>query len=265
MSSNDYLTRLTTGQDLSLPQVIGAPPAEGFDPDAITLHIASPSYQNISPSVSQEILSPARGSTERTVAVYRQHFVVHGPSCQSGIVCDRHQNLGPYVAHRAVGLPRLHVVRIPRNPVGFNLSALWARSLSEGSLVGIGDRVWVDGLGEVVLEQSIVPGLSPYWGFFSAKPVDGRPLVEMATELSNIRLTPEEYELRSSLQNAGRGSGVAGVQLEGSQGFEDGGGWVQWSLSLWRGIRARLSAIFLHRVVDPDVQAGACGSAGSVV
>lgn len=125
------------------------------------------------------------------MAVYCQHFVVHGPLCRSSRICDSHKDLDPPVTSRAVGIPRAHVVVMPRDSIKYDLSALWDRPLNKGPLIMIDERIWVDGVGEVTLEESLVPATSPYWCFFNACTLnDGH--MEMATEWGNVRLTSEE-------------------------------------------------------------------------
>ncbi|KZP32468.1 hypothetical protein FIBSPDRAFT_882342 [Athelia psychrophila] len=113
----------------------------------------------------------------------------------------------PGISAEALNIPRAHVVEGSRTPVPYDLGAMWARPLSTGIHVSAGDRVWVDGLGEVVLIEdggSISTDLSQFWAFFRAQTVYNG-LIYVAIEWKYVELTPDEYNLRvHTISEAGR-------------------------------------------------------------
>lgn len=253
MSFKDQSSKLESTEDgdsSDLPQPASFPSA--FSPDRMTLHIHPSPIQDTSSSISHPSLSSPRDSTEGSVAVYRRHIVVHGLSCDSDMGCDIREGQGPVVTRRAMGIPRVHVVAASQVPIRYNLNALWTRPLSKGPLIGVGDQIWVDGLGEVELGESLVAGASPYWKFFRAFSSKSGTM-EMATEWSYVRLTSEEYEHRAGSRYAGRGSGSASAQLNSFLEFGEDVGWLQSLISFWKGLHSRFMGVLLHRVVDSEV------------
>lgn len=248
MSSKNYLTRLLPLASDSSKTVEVPPLPKLFDPGTITLHIISPEHQNDHPSSSQVSLSTPRDSSEGLVAVRRQHFVVHGPSCKESKRCDLLERQAPTITPCAVGIPRAHIVAVSRFPTRYDRSALWARPLSRGPLIGVGDKMWLEGVGAVVLRESSVAGASPFWKFFSVE-TKKYGVVELATEWSGVQLTSEEYELRASSRLAGRGEDDASDRLRSFLDFDPG--WPRRAVDFWKQIYSRIIAIFLHRAVDP--------------
>lgn len=101
-------------------------------------------------------------SCDGVVAVSRRHFVVHGPSCGPIMQCVRRSESPPFVTRVSEGIPWAHIVPTSPSPARCNLDVMWARALVSGPLIGEGDRLWVDGVGEVVLQESRVSWRSPY-------------------------------------------------------------------------------------------------------
>lgn len=255
MSSDNFLSQLPSDEDKdasqSLDQVQEAISLAGLSPNFATFHIAFPTVQLDDPSISYVTPASPRSSSEGTVALSRRHFVVHGPSCGPAMRCDLRQKQSPYVAARSVGLPRCHIVVSSRDPVAYDRKELWARPLSRGPLIGVGDRVWLEGVGEVKLGETLAPAFSPYWSFFSAMTLHYE-IIELAVVWGHVRLNEEEYERRVSFPYPGRGVGTPAAQHRSFLGF--GGedvGWVQRWISVWRGVWSQIVAICLHREVDP--------------
>lgn len=181
MSFNDRSTKLNSEGRTSSDQPVPIPSPEAFNSNSLILHIAPSAFQDDHPSSSQVSLCSSQDSAKTTIEVFRRHFVIHGPSCRSSMGCDQRGTQAPAATRRVVGLPRAHFVASSLAPTRYNVNALWARPLSRGPLVEVGDKIWVEGVGEVELGESIVHGTSPFWKFFSAFTPD-YPLVEMATE-----------------------------------------------------------------------------------
>lgn len=140
---------------------------------------------------------------------------------------------------------------MPRDPAQYDVEALWARRLSDGPLVGGDDRVWVEGVGEVVLREPDSADVSRYWKFFDAYTINYQ-IIEMAVEWKYVRLTPEECKCHTSGRFFGRGVGPADTQQGSFLDLEEGGWFWGW-FRFWRGFRACLVAIFPHRPVDHTV------------
>lgn len=253
MSSDTFLSRLpsTEKENDSFIKVKEAIPSVAFNPSHATLHVAFPKAPPDDPSISYITPTPLRRSSEEVVAVYRQHFVVHGPVCGPEMQCALRERQSPEVTRQSVGLPRCHVVKSSRDPVAYNLEELWARRLGKGPLVGAGDRVWLEGVGEVRLGEPRDVAVSPYWKFFSAMTLNFK-IVELAVEWEHVRLTEEEYECRAGSSYTCRGVRPAVAREDSFLDFGEDG-WVQGVVGFWRGFWSWFIAIRLHRVVDSAV------------
>lgn len=252
MSFNNYLTTLPTGEDAgAIDPAQAALLSTRFNHNSHALHITFPPDQSDDASTSQSASSSPRSSLEEVTVKSRRHFVIHGPSCQPALECALRGRQGPEVAQRSVGLPRAHIITMPRDPVQYDVGALWARRLSDGPLVGGGDRVWLEGVGEVVLREPASAEVSRYWKFFDAYTANYQ-IIEMAVEWKHVRLTPEECECHTGCRFFGRGVGPANTRQESFLDLEEGG-WFRGWFGSWRGFRARFVAIFPHRPVDQAV------------
>lgn len=236
MPLKDLLHRLLFNREGLLTPTGSTPSLAIISPHRSTVHIRFPPALSTPSPPSPAFVGGLRDSLEGTVAISRRHLVIHDPSlCGSSMRCDlREKNCSarwPGISAEVLNIPRAHVVASSRTPEPYDLGAMWARPLSTGIRVGAGDRVWVDGLGEVVLfedeDGSSVTALSPFWGFFRAQTVY-HGVIHVAIEWQYIELTPEEYELRvSTLSRVG-----GWMCLGGSVGFlvkrmfrRGGGGW----------------------------------------
>lgn len=241
-----FLSELPSGEgEKPLNSAKEGPGLAALHPCSDTFHVAFPQIQPEDGTFPSFAPSSPRSSLE-DVVISRRHFVVHGPSCRPEMQCDLRAAQGPAVVARSVGLPRAHVVRSSRDPTPYNLNELWARPLSSGPLIGVGDRIWVEGLGEVKLGESFAASVSPFWRFFSACTKNYR-ILELATEWKFVRLTSEEYERRASFPYVGRGVGPVAVQQQSFLNFEEHGSWLQGWIRVWRGMCSRFVAIFIHQ------------------
>lgn len=205
MSPKDYFRCVLFSQEGRFAQANSnhTPSLAIIDPHCTTTHIQlrkTPSAVSFPSSISTEV---PHDSSEATIRVSRRHIIIHdvalcGPSIQCELRRSRCTARLPGVSAEALNIPRAHVVPSSRSPIPYDLSAMWARPLSAGTLVGLGDRLWLDGLGEIVLtEEEDSCELSPYWCFFSAQTVYNG-VIHIAIEWRYIQLTPEEYEHRVS-------------------------------------------------------------------
>lgn len=251
MSSKDPFDDLLSKKTGFLAQANAPPSPSGIDPHRSTFHL---SFPTASPA---GIFSPPgypdlpRDSYEGAVAVCRRHFVMHDPDiCGPGMQCGLREALCPArmpgIDAGVLNIPRAHVVPSSRTPVRYDVGALWSRALYGGVLVGDGDRVWIDGAGEVVLEESRFPDASPYWKFFSAETwYDG--VVELAVEWKYARLTPEEYERRAGGQprkwGGGRIRGYVVAQMGRIRVRSGEIGLWERLVGAWASSRSRLAAL----------------------
>lgn len=254
MSFTNYLSKLPSNweDDQSPDQIKEALSLARINPNSETFHIAFPVAQPDDISVLLPDSDPAPIPSEGILAVYRRHFEVHGPSCEPEMACDLREKQSPDVVAQSVGIPRAHIVGCPRCPVSYNLEELWARPLSNSPLVDVGDRLWVEGIGEVELQESSVAKASPFWKFFSDRTLDDR-IIEVATEWRFVRLTPEEYERRASALYAGRDVGTAEQQQQSFLDFEEDEGRLRAWIGIWRGFYSRFVAFFFRRAAEAAV------------
>lgn len=169
-------------------------------------------FAQASNTSSLPMINPHSETIHRAIMVPCRHLVMHNPSlCGPSMYCDLREQQCPArlpgISAEALNIPRAHVVEGSRTPVPYDLGAMWARPLSTGIHVSAGDRVWVDGLGEVVLIEdggSISTDLSQFWAFFRAQTVYNG-LIYVAIEWKYVELTPDEYNLRvHTISEAGR-------------------------------------------------------------
>lgn len=197
MLSKDYYTKIPSrGVGLVTPAQ-GPPSIDVACTKQGTLHATfpqpPPDVHLRPPFASREV----HDSCDGVVAVSRRHFVVHGPACGPIMQCGRRSEAPPFVTRVSEGIPRAHIVPTTRMPERCDLDALWARTLASGPLIGEGDRLWLDGVGEVVLRESKVTWTSPYWKFFFTW-VQGEGWVELAVEWRFVRLTRLERRRRTT-------------------------------------------------------------------
>lgn len=249
MSFDKYCTEIQSEACLPIEDKAIPSPAS-FNPNIETLHIACTTVQPGDLTLIEASPHPPPAPPVRTVAIPRRHIVVHGPSCGSDMQCDQRGMQAPVVTSRSVGLPRAHIVRCPQNPARYDLNRLWARPLSSGPLVGEGDRVWLEGIGEVVLGRSSTNTVSSCWRFFSASTAD-HGLIELATTWGFVRLTSEEYEIRANSGSIVQSLGTVSAfqQEESFLDLDDEVVWYQRWGGFWREWISRFVAIFLHRAV----------------
>lgn len=175
--------------------------ATSIDPHCQTFHVSRPKKIYLGSSSCQAAYD-SQDSLDETIAVSRRHIVIHGLDCSLDMKCEERNkecpSQPPGVSAAVLGIPRAHVVTSLTTPERYNLEMMWSRPLSCGPLVAVGDRIWIDGLGEVILGDSRMADVSPHWGFFSA-PTWAHGVIELAVEWKYIQLSMEEFEQRSLL------------------------------------------------------------------
>lgn len=178
-------------------------------------------------------------SCDGVVPVSRRHVVVHGPACGPIMQCVQRGAVPPFVTRISEGIPRAHIVPTSHSPARCDLAAMWARVLVDGPLIGEGDRLWLEGVGEVVLQGSAVSLRSPYWKFYCVWVV-GEGWVELAVEWRFVRLTCQERRRRATFNRLPPLTNF--LELDEERGWY--WGWREvWSRGMWSRMYARIISL----------------------